>query len=90
MRRRTSIFSLRDEVIYNDDGSVTVDVRPAIDAGISNGPNSVFAASERIDERWLIHAELSDMTWLRDRRGQPYNLGGAGFAKTAQCLQDAL
>ena len=30
------------------------------------------------------------MTWLRDRRGQLYNLGGAGYAKAAQYLQDAL
>ena len=32
VRRRVSIFSSRAEVIYNDDGSVTVDVRQAIDA----------------------------------------------------------
>uniref|UniRef100_M4BSW1 Uncharacterized protein n=1 Tax=Hyaloperonospora arabidopsidis (strain Emoy2) TaxID=559515 RepID=M4BSW1_HYAAE len=88
--RRASIFSSQAEVIYNDDGSVTVDVRQAIDAGVSNGPYPVFAASERIDERWIIHAELSDITWLRDRRGEPYNLGGAVFAKAAQWLQDAL
>ena len=43
---RSSIFSSRAEVIYNDDGSVTVDVRQAIDAGICNGPNPVFSASE--------------------------------------------
>ena len=53
VRRRASIFSLRTKAIYNDDRSVTVDVRQAIDTGISNGTNSVFVSSKRIDERWL-------------------------------------
>ena len=77
VERLASIFSSQDEVSYKGDGIATVDVRQAIDTGISNGLDPVFAASERLDERWPIHAEIKDMTWSRDCRGQPYNFDGA-------------
>ena len=82
VRRRASIFSSRAEVIYNDNGSVAVDVRQAIDTGILKTLR--WYSRHRSDERWLVHTEMTYMTWLRDRSGHPFNLHCAGFEKDAQ------
>lgn len=90
VRRRASRFSTRAELSYNDDGSVTVDVRRAMDDEMRNGMKYDITLSGRIDKRWLVHATMADMSWLRDRRGNPYNLNGAGFARDKRTLGDAL
>ena len=61
-------FTSRAAVAYNDDDSVTVDVRRVVDDRLRAGMRAEVASSGRFDHRWLVHATLKDTSWLRDRR----------------------
>ena len=52
----------RETVTYNDDGSVTIDVRRVLDDRLRAGMRAEVAASGRFDHRWLVHATLKDMS----------------------------
>lgn len=49
-----------------------------------------YAASERFDTRWLLHATLKDMSWLRDRCGKPYKFYSAAFARNQETFGNTL
>ena len=48
------------------------------------------ATSGRFEFRWIVHATLTDLSWLRDRRGNAYTLNGVDFAKASKYLGDML
>ena len=77
-------------VDYNGDGSVTIDVRRALDDTLQAGMRVDVATSGRFDSRWIVHATLTDLSWLRDRRGNAYILNGVDFAKSSEYLGDML
>ena len=56
-RRAVSLTS-RAAVTYNDDSSITIDVRRVIDDTLRAGMRAEVAASGRFDQRWLVHATL--------------------------------
>ena len=78
--RRVVSFTSSAAVAYNEDVSATIDVLWVIDDKLRAGVRSEVAVSGRFDHRWLVHATLKDMSWLRDRRGKAYTLNGADFA----------
>ena len=88
--RRALSFTSRAAVAYNEDGSVTIDVRRVIDDRLRVGMRADVAASGRFDHRWLAHATLKDMSWLRDRQGKAYNLNGADFARNLNYLGETM
>ena len=61
--RRAVSFTSRAAVAYNDDGSVTVDVRRVLDDRLRAGMRAEVAASGRFDHQWIAHATLKDMSW---------------------------
>ena len=69
---RALVFISRAEIVYNDDGSVTIDVRRALDDHMKTGVKVEFAASGRVNTRWFLNATMKDMSWLRGHRGKPY------------------
>ena len=88
--RRASCFSSTANTVYNNDGSVTIDFRHAITDEVRNGIKAYVASTGRFDSRWLEHVTMQDMSWLRDRRGIPYKLHGAGFSRGSRTLGDVL
>ena len=48
------------------------------------------ATSGRFDLRWLVHATLKNVSWLRDSRGKAYTLMGADFALGLNYLGEAM
>ena len=52
-----------------------------LDDKLQAGMTAKVAASDRFDHRWLVHATLKSLYWLRDRRGQAYHLNGADVAR---------
>ena len=78
--RQAFSFTSGAAVAYDDDISVTFDVRQVLDDRMRAGMSAKVAASGRFDHRWLVYATLKDMSWLRDRRGTTYTLNGADFA----------
>ena len=83
-------FTSRAAVAYNDDDSVTVDVRRVVDDRLRAGMRAEVASSGRFDHRWLVHATLKDTSWLQDRRGTAYTLSGAAFAQGMTYLGEAM
>ena len=65
--RRAISFTSQDEVIYNTDGSVTVDFWRLIDDNFRVGMRADVAQLGRFDHGWMEHATLTDMSWLRNR-----------------------
>ncbi|CAI5747023.1 unnamed protein product [Peronospora destructor] len=88
--RRALLFTSRATVDYDDNGCVTIDVRRVLDDKLRAGMRANSAASGRFDTRWIAHATLKDMSWLRDRRGKTYNLNGADFARGHNYLGDTM
>lgn len=64
-----SISYIEAGVDYIDDGSVTIDVRRVLDDKLRNGMRVEEAASGRFDHRWLVHATLKKLTWLKGSTG---------------------
>ena len=83
-------FPSTANTVYNNDGSVTIDFRHAITDEVRNGIKAYVASTGRFDSRWLEHVTMQDMSWLRDRRGIPYKLHGAGFSRGSRTLGDVL
>ena len=88
--RRAVSFTSSAAVAYNEDVSVTIDVLRVIDDKLRAGVRAEVAVSGRFDHRWLVHATLKDMSWLRDRRGEAYTLNGADFAISYNYLGETL
>ena len=68
-------------VNHNGDGSVTIDVRRALDDTLQAGMRADVATSGRFDSRWIVHATLTDLSGLKNRRGNTYTLNGVDFAR---------
>ena len=77
-------------VNYNGDGSVTIDVRIALDDELQARMRTDVATSGRFESRWIVHATLKDLSSLKDRRGNIYTLNGVDFAKGSKYLDDML
>ena len=77
-------------VDYNEDGSVTIDVRQVLDDKLRAGMRAEVATSGRFEPRWIVYATMTDMSWLRDRRGNAYTLNGAEFARGCKYLGDVM
>ena len=75
--RRAISFTSRAEIVYKTDGSVTIDVRRLVDGNLRVGMRAEVEKLGIFDYRWMEHATLTDMSWLRDRQGKVYNLNGA-------------
>ena len=83
-------FTSKAVIDYNGDGSVTIDVRRALDDKLQAGKRADVATSGRFESRWIVHSTLTDVSWLRDRRGNAYTLNGVDFAKASNYLGDML
>ena len=77
-------------VNHNGDGSVTIDVRRALDDELQARMRTDVATSGRFESKWIVHATLKDLSSLKDRRGNIYTLNGVGFAKGSKYLGDML
>ena len=66
-------------VDYNGDSSVPIDVRRALNDKLQAGMRSDVATSGRFESRWIVHATLTDLSWLNGRRVNAYTLNGVGF-----------
>ena len=77
-------------VDYNGHGSVTIDVRRALDDELQAGMRADVATSGCFESRWIVRATLTDLSWLRNRRGNAYTLNGVDFAKGSKYLDDIL
>ena len=77
-------------VNHNGDGSVTIDVRRALDDELQARMRADVATSGRFESRWIVHATLTDLSWLKDHRGNIYTLNGVDFAKGSKYLGDML
>ena len=77
-------------VNYNGDGSVTIDVRRALDDELQARMRTDVATSGRFESKWIVHATLKDLSSLKDRRGNTYSLNGVDFAKGSKYLGDML
>ena len=88
--RRVVSFTLRPVVDYNGDGSVTIDVHRALDDKLQAGMRADVATSGSFESRWIVHATMTDLSWLRDRRGNAYTYNGVNFAKKPKYLGDIL
>ena len=88
--RRAISFTSRAEVDYNDDVGVTIDVHRVIGDKLRAGMRAEVEELGRFERRWMVHAALKDMSWLRDRRGQVYSFNGAEFARGLNLLGDAM
>ena len=84
--QRAVSFTLRAVVDYNIDGSVTIDVRRALDDKLQAGLRADVATSGRFKFRWIVHPTLTNMSWLRYRRGNTNTLNGVDFAKVPSTL----
>ena len=85
-----TIRIFRAAVAYNDVGSVTIDVRRVLDDLLRTRMRAKVAATERFDHRWLVHATLKDISWLRNRRGTTYTLNGADLAMGLNYLGETM
>ena len=83
-------FTSRAVVDYNGDGSVAIDVRRALDDKLQAGMRADVATSVRFESRWIVHATLTDLSWLKNRRGNTHTLNGVDFAKGSKYLGDML
>ena len=77
-------------VDFNGDGSVTIDVNLALVDKLQTGMKADVATSGRFESRWIVHATLTELSWLRDRRGNSYTVNGVDFAKGSKYLGDML
>ena len=82
--RRAVSFTSRAVVDYNGDGMVTIDVRRALDDRLQAEMRADVATFGRFESRWTVHATLTDLSWLKDRRGNTYTLNGVNFAKGSE------
>ena len=65
---------------------VTIDVLRVRDDKFQAGMRADVVTSGRFEYRRIVHATMTDLSWLRDRIGNAYTLYGVDFAKGPSTL----
>ena len=69
---------------------VTIDVLRVRDDKFQAGMRADVVTSGRFEYRRIVHATMTDLSWLRDRRSTAYTLNGVDFTKGSKYLGDML